>query len=71
MRCWRTSMSRVRFSPRSIRWVVKWMILHMRVVVVNVNWNVDNGKWNVNDWKFDKNGRWNADDFVVFSRDKV
>ncbi len=27
--------------------------------VVNVNWNADNGKWNVNDWDLDDN-RWNA-----------
>lgn len=33
---------------------------------VNVNWNSDNRKWNVNLWKFDDN-EWNAEN-VVFSR---
>ncbi|MDD5084079.1 MAG: hypothetical protein PHT88_04115 [Candidatus Moranbacteria bacterium] len=61
MRCWRTSISRIRFNPKSIRRVVAWMIPHTRVAVVNVNWNADNGKWNVNDWKFGENDRWNAD----------
>jgi len=27
--------------------------------VVNVNWNADDGKWNVNTWRRDDN-RWNA-----------
>ncbi|MFZ2303183.1 MAG: hypothetical protein WAV98_00130 [Minisyncoccia bacterium] len=27
---------------------------------VNVNWNLDNRKWNVNDWHLDENGNWNA-----------
>lgn len=28
--------------------------------MVNVNWNADNRKWNVNAWKLDENGNWNA-----------
>lgn len=27
---------------------------------VNVNWNSDYRKWNVNDWHLDENGNWNA-----------
>ena len=33
---------------------------------VNVNWNSDNRKWNVNFWQFDDN-QWNVEN-VVFSR---
>lgn len=32
---------------------------------MNVNWNSDNRKWNVNDWNLDENGNWNADNHVV------
>lgn len=35
------------------------------VFAVNVNWNSDNRKWNVNDWKLDENGNWNADNQVL------
>ena len=36
-----------------------------KVFVVNVNWNSDNRKWNVNDWKLDENGNWNTDNQVL------
>ncbi len=32
--------------------------------VVNVNWNADNSKWNVNTWNRDDN-RWNAGNRVL------
>jgi hypothetical protein len=36
-----------------------------KVFAVNVNWNSDNRNWNVNDWKLDENGKWNADNQVL------
>ncbi len=36
-----------------------------KVFAVNVNWNSDNRKWNVNDWKLDENGNWNTDNQVL------
>lgn len=54
-------MSQVRFSPESILRAVVWMVSGTRVAgcVVNVNWNSDNRKWNVNTWKLDDDN-WNA-----------
>lgn len=37
-----------------------------KVFAVNVNWNSDNRQWNVNDWKLDENGNWNADNQVLY-----
>ena len=37
---------------------------------MNVNWNSDNDKWNVNDWTLDENCNWNAGN-RVFSRNII
>ncbi len=54
-------MSQIRFSLESILKAVVWMVSGTRVAgcVVNVNWNSDNRKWNVNTWKLDDDN-WNA-----------
>lgn len=61
-------MSQIRFNPESIRRMVARMVSGTRVAgyVVNVNWNADNRKWNVNAWKLDDDN-WNAGN-RVFSR---
>lgn len=35
------------------------------VYAVNVNWNADDREWNVNDWRLDENGNWNAGNRVL------
>lgn len=35
------------------------------VFAVNVNWNADDREWNVNDWRLDENGEWNAGNQVL------
>lgn len=39
--------------------------LRYRIFTVNFYWNADNQKWNVNDWKLDENGKWNAGNQVL------
>ncbi len=60
-------MSQIRFSPEKIRWVVAQMVSSTRgeVFLVNVNWNVDNQRWNVNMWNL--TNEWNAG-YQFFSR---
>lgn len=45
--------------------MVTQMEYHTLRLAVNVNWNSNDRKWNVNVWKFDDN-QWNAEN-VVFS----
>lgn len=54
-------MSQIRFSLENILRAVPWMVSGTRVAgcVVNVNWNSDNRKWNVNTWDLDDDN-WNA-----------
>ena len=54
-------MSQIRFSLESILRAVVRIVSGTRVAgcVVNVNWNSDNRKWNVNTWKLDDDN-WNA-----------
>jgi hypothetical protein len=54
-------MSQIRFSLASILQAVARMVSGTRVAgyVVNVNWNSDNRKWNVNTWNLDDDN-WNA-----------
>ncbi len=58
-------MSRIRFNPKIIQRVVEWMAASTKVFVVNVNWNRDNAKWNVNAWKLDENGQWSEGNRVL------
>ena len=37
---------------------------HNTLVVVSLNWNSDDRKWNANAWNLDENDNWNADNRV-------
>ncbi len=59
-------MSRIRYSPESIRWAVARMAQRtIRLWAVNANWNSGNDGWNVEANSVENPDRWNADNQVL------